>query len=152
MEAAEKLQCKPDTPRQPIPPHYYNWLTINKQGFEQDSMTDDTPANKGGQSNTSYIERRLKDKALSQYQGFTDNDDHFIKGVQTLLKQGRLAKKTAQTIKKALEQTLDPLKVLAILRKDIPHVDETGESHAAGNTANAKREIILSAYQIADKN
>lgn len=62
-----------------------------------------------------------------------------------MIAQGSIAKKTAQTIKKELEMTLDPLDVLSILRKHI-RIVETSDSR--NHPAAIKREVILSGYQI----
>jgi ERCC4-related helicase len=149
FEAVNLLECAPKTPREQIPSDYYHWLEINKQRFAQDAVQDeDSPAaGSGGQSNVAYIEKRLKDKLIRNCQKFTDADEEFLENVRKMIAQGIMAKRTAQTIKKEFEKTLDPLELLAILRKHIRSVDD-------GNTqprkfGSARREIILSGYQIA---
>ncbi len=148
FEAVELLECAPDTTRQPIPEQYYHWLETNKQRFSQDTMQQEEPArSSGGRSNVAYIEKRLKDKAFRNCKKFTDADEEFLDKVRRMIAQGLMAKKTAQTIKKAFEKTMDPLEMLAALRKHIRSVD-TGEP-AAGRSSGARREIILSAYRVA---
>ena len=148
FEAVNLLKCPPETPRQAIPKDYYHWLETNKQRFAQDTLQDEEPAgSSGGRSNASYIEKRLKDKVFRNCQKFTDADEDFLDGVRKLIAQGLMAKKTAQTIKKAFEKTLDPLELLAILRKHIRSVDE-GNNQPSRSTG-ARREIILSGYQVA---
>ena len=66
-----------------------------------------------------------------------------------MVARGTIAKKIAQIVRKELERTLDPLEVMAILRKHIRTVD-TAET-TAKTTASAKREVILSGYQIAQQ-
>lgn len=149
FEAVNMLACPPDTPRQSIPKEYYHWLEMNKQRFAQDSIQQEAEpvSSGGGRSNISYIEKRLKDKAFRSCKKFTDSDEEFLGGVRKMISQGLMAKKTAQTIKKAFEKTLDPLELLAILRKHIRAVDE-GNAQTKG-AGGARREIILSGYQIA---
>jgi HKD family nuclease len=148
FEAVNLLACPPDTPRQAIPKEYYHWLEMNKQRFALDSVQEEEPAGPGGgRSNVSYIEKRLKDKVLRSCKKFTDADEEFLDGVRKMIAQGLMAKKTAQTIKKAFEKTLDPLELLAILRKHIRAVDEGNAQ--TGRASGARREIILSGYQIA---
>lgn len=149
FEAVKELECEPDTPRYPIPKNYYHWLEINKQRFTQDTIQDDQPAGGGGRSNVGYIEKRLKEKGFRNCQKFTDADDAFIEGVKGMIAQGLMAKKTAQTIKKIFEKTLDPLEMVAILRKHIRTLATT--DRPSSQQIQAQREIILSAYQIADK-
>lgn len=149
FDAARLLECKPDTPRHPAPDDYHNRLAINKQRFEQDSIQAEDPAAKrmGGRSNLSYIEKRLKDKTFRSCPKFTDTDEEFIDGVRRMIAQGTVAKKVAQTIKKEFEKTLDPLEMLAILRKNIRLPVDPGTPQ--DNRAQARREVILSGYLIA---
>jgi hypothetical protein len=148
FEAVNLLECAPETPRHAIPKDYFHWLETNKQRFAQDTLQDKDPIGSvGGRSNVAYIEKRLKDKAFRNCKKFTDADEEFIDGVRKLIDQGLMAKKTAQTIKKAFDKTLDPLELLIILRKHIRSVDE-GNTQTKRSTG-ARREIILSGYQIA---
>ena len=90
-----------------------------------------------------YIEKRMKNVAFRRYKGFTDSDEEFILGVKQRIKQGLMAKKTAQKIKKELEKEEDPLQMLHILQRHIRLVDvdeiQNGKSPIA-------REVILSGY------
>lgn len=147
FEAVELLECAPGTPRQQIPEQYYHWLETNKQRFSQDTLQKDEPARvAGGRSNVAYIEKRLKDKTFRRYKKFTDTDEEFLDNVRRMIAQGLVAKKTAQTIKKAFEKTLDPMEMLAILRKQIRTVHLADDP--AKRPAGARREIILSGYLV----
>ncbi len=147
FDAVNELECEPDTPRYPIPADYYHWLETNKQRFAQDTLQDEQPAGGGGgRSNIGYIEKRLKDKVFRNCQKFTDDDEAFIEGVKHMIAQGLMAKKTAQTIKKAFEMTLDPLEMVAVLRKHIRTL-ATAE-HPSSQRTQIRREIILSGYQV----
>ena len=151
FEAARLLECLPDTPRQPMPEVYYHLLELNKQQFQLDQRLETDPINSlgGGRSNTSYIEHRLKDKAFKHCQKFTDSDEEFIDALSKMLSRGTIAKKVAQSVRKELEKTLDPLEVITILRKHIRVVD-TPEI-ASETSTSSKREVILSGYQIAQQ-
>lgn len=146
-DAVALMECEPDTPRHPIPPDYYHYLETNKKRFGQDSIQE-AGSGGGGRSNVSYIERRLKEKAFRNCKKFTDADEEFIYGVKHMIGQGLMAKKTAQTIKKAIETTLDPLEMVAILRDNIRTLGPTHDQNS--KQLGAKREIILSGYQIAE--
>ncbi len=152
FEAARLLKCSPDTLRQTIPEDYHHWLETNKQCFEQDTVQEEAQAGSrgGGQSNLSYIDKRLKDKAFRACPKFTDADDELIDGVRRMIGQGAVAKKPAQVIKKAFEKTLDPLEMVAILRKHVRVVVENGFSGQRGGSL-TRREVILSGYQVAAK-
>ncbi len=151
FEAVNELECEPDTPRQAVPEDYYHWLETNKQSFAQDALQDEQPAGGGsGRSNVGYIEKRLKDKVFRNCPKFTDDDETFIEDAKRMIAQGLMAKKIAQTIKKAFEKTLDPLVMVAILRQHIRSL-ATAERLASQQTQ-TRREIILSGYQIAGLN
>jgi superfamily II DNA or RNA helicase/HKD family nuclease len=146
FDAARELECQPETPKISIPNDYHHLLETNKQKFQEDMIQNIEDVNiKGGQSNYSYIERRLKEKSFKNFKGFTEIDEEFLEGVRNLLGKGLIAKKTAQTIKKAFEKTLEPMDVLHILRTNIRDVSvaEPKQKRWAGS----KKEIILSSYQ-----
>jgi superfamily II DNA or RNA helicase/HKD family nuclease len=148
FDAVKHLECPPETPRQVIPAGYYHWLEMNKQRFAQDTVQEEVSTGTGsGHSNTGYIEKRLRSKDFRCCKKFTDADEEFLDGVRRMIALGLMAKKTAQTIKKAFERTLDPLEMLAVLRKHIRTVDlgDTRNKRPGGQ----RREIILSGYQIA---
>lgn len=148
FDAARLIECMPDTPRHSIPSDYYRWLETNKQRFTQDTVQEDEPARTGGgRSNIGYIEKRLKDKAFRNCPKFTDMDEEYIDSVRRMIARGTMAKKVVQTIKKVFEKTLDPLEMITILRKHIRTVDDASDHRPA--RSGARREIILSGYQIA---
>jgi len=144
FDAAKTLECIPDTERIKIPSqNYYSLLDVNKAKFQLDStITDEDDSNKG-RSNLKYIETRMKDKTFKNCKQFTDSDDEFISGVRHMIAEGRIAKKTAQSVKKEFEKTIDPLEMFGILRKYIRSI--AVEQSLNGKNRN-KREVILSGY------
>lgn len=131
---------------------YFELLNTNKAKFQLDTTDGQEPDKKsGGKSNTSFIDRILKDKLFKNFKKFTDSDEEFINDVKQLIADGALAKKTAQIIKKAIEKSvadqglLDPMKVLHILQNNIRST--TIENQQSGN-GYQKREVILSGYLI----
>ncbi len=149
FEAARRLECKPDSPRHPVPADYHHLLACNRRQFEQDAIQAEEPAGrrKSGRSNLNYIEKRLKEKAFRNCAKFTDADEAFLAGVRHMLRQGTLAKKVAQQIKQAFDGTQEPLEMLAILRKHIRTVENPADRK--GSRAPTRHEVILSGYQIA---
>lgn len=146
FDAVYELECTPLTKRANIPNDYFHLLQTNKSKFEIDTTASDDSSNTTrGRSNTNYIEKRLEHKSFKYCKTFTDSNDEFISGVKNMLKQGTMAKKTAQIIKKELEKTLDPLEILNILRKNIRAVaiEQSGNKKTFQN-----REVILSGYII----
>lgn len=144
FDAVNLLACKPDAKRASIPSEkYFQMLDINKARFELDTTQGEEDKMKGGASNVKYIEKRMRDVAFRRYKGFTDSDEEFILGVKQMIQQGLMAKKTAQKIKKELEQEDDPLKMFHILQRNIRSV--AVEEIQNGKSPSA-REVILSGY------
>jgi hypothetical protein len=150
FEAATLAECESDTKRIAIPENYYHLLETNKQRFRQDTQQSEAPiqATRGGRSNIKYVETRLKDPAFKHCKKFTDLDEDFLASVKTMIKQGMVAKKVAQVIKKEFEKTVDPLEMLASLRK---HVRVLAKQESGKNKRVNKREIVLSVYQMGNQ-
>ncbi|MBC2744855.1 MAG: DEAD/DEAH box helicase family protein [Desulfosarcina sp.] len=148
FDAVRFLECAADTPRHTVPADYYHCLETNKQRFDQDTMQSKEPAgSRGGRSNLSYIDKRLKDKAFRNCPRFTDADEDLIEGIRRMIAHGTMAKKVAQTIKREFEKALDPLEMLAILRMHVRVVDDAADRK--NRKERVWREVILSGYQIA---
>jgi len=116
FEAADLLKCEPDTEKRTIPQQYYQWLDLNKKEF--DLLTSDEIVEKstgGGRSNEKYVIMRLKANDIKQFQGFTEDDEDFLKATLSALEDGIIPKNTSKRLKNELEREANPLKVLAIL-------------------------------------
>ncbi|MDR2027706.1 MAG: hypothetical protein LBQ01_09150, partial [Prevotellaceae bacterium] len=151
FDAMNKIECKPDERRQPVPDNYFDMLDFNRAQFRQDTTENsELPAKKGGKSNAGFIENMLKDPVFKNCKKFTESDWEFLNTVRLMLTGGVIAKKTAQLIKKELEKValaenhLDPMRVLYILRTHIKPVEMEQKTGQAGNYL--KREVILSEY------
>jgi hypothetical protein len=64
--------------------------------------------------------KRLRAKEIGRYQGFTDDDEQYIQEVLQLLSDGALPRPTTKKVAASLRKEAEPLKVLGILRRDIP--------------------------------
>ena len=144
FDAAKILECEPDTERVKIPSNnYFSLLEVNRAKFQIDSTISDDEETSGGRSNLKYIETRLKDKAFKNCKLFTHSDEEFINGVRHMIAQGSIAKKTAQSIKKEFELTIEPLQMFSILRK---HIRSIAVEESQNSKNSIKREVILSGY------
>ena len=103
-----------------------------------------------GSPNDAYILKRLKDKAVRRCQQFTEDDEEFVGKVIRLLEDGALPKATAKKIAAALKKpgNLQPLKVLAVLRRDIKREFFQASPAAHASQALAPREVILSSFLV----
>lgn len=136
--------------RQAIASDFYALLDRNKDAFAADTSPandDASPRSKGG-ANDAYILKRLKAQEIRRYHGFTEDDEAYIQQVIQLLADGALPKLTAKTVAEALKRESEPLRVLGILRRDIPA--QFFQPTRAQQTLQAfsPREVILSSYLV----
>src|SRR6266487_5236832 len=134
--------------RQTIMPDFYPLLDKSKRAFEAATTTEheDASAARGGGQNDAYILKRLKAKEVSRYHGYTEDAELFIQQVKQLVTDGALPRPTTKKVAEALKKENEPLKVLGILRRDIPALffqpTRVQESAHMFNP----REVILSSY------
>lgn len=143
FDAVNELDCPKKTKRAKVPSNYFQMLDVNKAKFTLDTTIAEETGGSGGRSNAAYIEKRLKDKSFKLFKGFTESDDEFIAALRYTLAQGKMAKKTAQIVKKELQKVLEPLQVLHVLKKH-GRININIEKDDKKNYQ--KREVILSGY------
>ena len=136
--------------RQSIPREFYDLLDRNKSAFVTATTADAEQAasTHRGSPNDAYILKRLKDKAVRRCSQFTEDDEEFVGKVIRLVEDGSLpkatAKKTAAALKKP--ENLQPLKVLAVIRRDVKYEFFQANPAAHASQALAPREVILSSW------
>jgi superfamily II DNA or RNA helicase len=151
--SAAKILKPADTgePRQSIPREFYDLLDRNKAAFVLATIADAEQAasTHRGSPNDAYILKRLTDRAVRRCPQFTEDDEEFVGNVIRLLEDGALPKPTAKKVAGALKKDVEPLKVLAILRRDIKREFFQPSPAAHANQAFMPREVILSSYLLA---
>jgi superfamily II DNA or RNA helicase len=153
MSAAKILKpADQSEPRQSIPREFYDLLDRNKDAFFTATTADPEQAESShrGSPNDAYILKRLKDKVVCRCQQFTEDDEEFVDKVICLLEDGALPKPTAKKVATALKkpENLQPLKVLAVVRRHIKHEFFQANPAAHASQTLAPREVILSSYLI----
>jgi superfamily II DNA/RNA helicase len=153
MTAAKILKpADPKETRQSIPREFYDLLDKNKGAFVTATTADAEQAasTHRGSPNDAYILKRLKDKAVRRCQQFTEDDEEFVGKVIRLIEDGSLPKATAKKVAASLKkpENLPPLKVLAVLRRDIKHEYFQASPAAHASQALALREVILSSFLV----
>jgi len=139
--------------RQTVSEAFYPLLDKNKNAFAaatSPEVDDAIPKHKGG-ANDAYILKRLKAKEIRRYQGFTDDDELFIQQVVQLLTDGALPRPTTKKVAEALKTEVEPLKVLGILRRDIPSLFFQATRAQLTHQNLSPREVILSSYLVEAK-
>jgi superfamily II DNA/RNA helicase len=136
--------------RQKIPPDFYALLDKSKRAFESVTTTahDDAPASRGGGQNDAYILKRLKAKEISRYHGYTEDDELLIRQVKQLLTDGALPRPTTRKVAEALKKEIEPLRVLGILRRDIPALFFQATRAQEDAYLFNPREVILSSFLV----
>ena len=149
FDAADYFECSEDTEKRSIPKSYYSMLDINKAKFELLTTSEDIEPSpsRGGRSNEKYVISRLKVKEFRNFSGFTEEDEEYIRLILLAYNDGVIPLNTSKKIKKAIEKEKKPLKVLGILKINIPYnilgVEQTGKPLEL-----IKGEVILSEYLI----
>jgi hypothetical protein len=149
MSAAKILKpADPKEARQSIPHEFYNLLDKNKIAFVTATTAEAAQAESThrGSPSDAYLMKRLKDKAVRRCPQFTEDDEEFVGKVIRLLEDGALPKPTSKKVAAALKkpENLQPLKVLAVLRRDIKWEYFQASPAAHASQALALREVILS--------
>ena len=153
MTAAKILKpADPKEVRQSIPREFYDLLDRNKAAFVTATTADAEHAasTHRGSPNDAYILKRLKDKVVRRCQQFTEDDEEFFGKVIRLVEDGSLPKATAKKVAAALKKpdNLAPLKVLAVLRRDVKSEFFQTSPIAHASQGLAPREVILSSYLV----
>jgi superfamily II DNA/RNA helicase len=133
--------------RQPIRHEFYHLLERNKQAFVDVTTaegSDGIPHRNN--ANDSYILKRLKARDISRFQGFTDDDELYIRQVIGLIDDGALPKPTTKKVATALKKEIVPFKVLGILKREIPKQFFQATVADAARHEYSPREVILSSF------
>lgn len=147
---AETLETTPAEQRHEIPPErFYPLLDKNKDGFQAATLPGvETllPAAAGG-GNEAIVLKRLRTRDFRNSDALTPEDRKFAAAVHQIIADGRVGKHTVRKVKEAFEQTADPVKMIAILRREVDSRYLLGPVLRADKDAPpAPREVILSSY------
>ena len=148
FDAVNIFKCEPNEKRKNVPKEYYDYLMKNKFEFDQitsDEM-DEAEKSPGGMSNEKYVIQRLKVRDFYECSSFTDDDEEFIKVVQEKYSEGIIPKNISKRIKQEIEKIIDPLKILGVLKREIPSRLLGVRNTGIGSFTISKREVILSEW------
>jgi len=151
LSAAKTLEVKSDTKREKIGDNFYDLLANNKQAFIE-STTEEAQEvqTKRGRDSSVQVAKILKSREIKSFKGYTDENEVYINNVIRLLEEGALPKRTTKdllkTINHELSKKFNPLKLLSILKVNIP--SEFFKETLAESSAQVSgpREVILSEY------
>jgi len=154
IEAAKQLETMADTKREKLGNNFYELLEDNKEAFAFCTMEEAPETKKrGGRDSATQMFKILK--AIKDYRQFTDEQEAYLAKVMKQLEEGGLPRQTAKKTLRELNHKIkavgaSPLKILAILQKNI--APELLESHFAESAAHTfgPREVILSEYLVGE--
>ena len=152
LTAAKILESSINEQREKLPlEDYYELLDKNKTAFFNATIEEIVETRrKGGADSATKLLKILKVVQKNSKQ-LTEEQEEYIKKIINQLEKGALPKKTIQRTLKAVEklklkEIKNPLKVIAILQKEIsPRFLESHYAEFSGKIE-GKREVILSMY------
>jgi len=152
LTAAKILESSINEQRKKLPlEDYYELLDKNKTAFFNATIEEVIETRrKGGTDSTTKLLKILKVVQKNSKQ-LTEEQEEYLKKIINQLEKGALPKKTVQRALKAVqklkvEEIKNPLKVIAILQKEIsPRFLENHYAEFSGKIE-GKREVILSMY------
>jgi len=151
LDTATLLECDRDTPRLQIPQSYYDFLAANKEQFAGDTSPaeEDKKTRGGGQSNEQFIIKLLNSKPITNFKGYTDEDETYLKLVRQAFEAGIVPRNTSKRLRSALDQMkggFTPLKLLNLLKKNIPDALLFTPPQSSPDSLSERGEVILSEY------
>lgn len=150
ISAAKMLEAEEKTKRHKIGKDYFDLLEKNKKAFEFATSEEAEEIHLKRGSRESAVQLLKVLKAIRDFRQFTEEQEAYLKLVIKQLEEGGMPKQTAKkTLKKVnAENGINPLKILAVLQKNIP--SEFLKEHISESSAQTfgPREVILSEYLV----
>ncbi len=133
-----------------IAENFYDLLDKNRAEFLAATSAEaaGATARPGGGVNAAYILKRLAAREIRDYHGYTEEDELLMQQVIQCLADGAIPRATAKKVAGAMKKQADPLKVLGILRCDIPQALLSPTQAAQAHGTNSPREVILSSMLV----
>lgn len=153
IQAAKQLRADPKEKSSQINDRFYLLLKRNMDAIYNPVTDEDiqTSNNKRGLDNSMRLLKILKSKEIKSYKGYTNDDEYYLSQVIEEFNSGGIPKKISQNIFKTIQESPEivqnPLKLLNILRNELPQ-DFLVHDFSKNGDINHKREIILSEYFI----
>ena len=149
FSAAHHFACSADTPSAVRGLDFYALLDHNKAAF--DEATADEGANQIPQRSRDTAARllqRLRTKDVRDFQGYTEDDEEYVKKVIRLLEDGALPRPTLKKLAESFKMEANPLKLLGIMKRDIPsQFFQSVRAETVKHNFNP-RQVILSKYLV----
>jgi hypothetical protein len=90
----------------------------------------------------------LRTKEVRNFSGYTDEDEEYIQRVVQLLEDGALPRPTLKKLSETFKSEPQPLKLLALMRRDIPpQFFQPVRAETMRNNF-SPRQVVLSEYLV----
>ena len=149
--AVKYFECFKEETKKDIPQKYYDYLNVNKQKFQEDSIENEFDDNYKVRGKSKEISITKNLKALSKCPKFTPEDIEFINSLIKTLQTGIIADKTQKKLNDFLKQEMEKvsgfneLKILSEIRKIIPN-QYLNQYDNNKKSSNYRKEIVLSEF------
>lgn len=153
LTAAKILEAVSSDKRTKLGDDFYSLLEQNKKAFEYATI-EELPETKrrSGRDSATQVLRILRSNEIKHFKGYTDEDEDYLKQVIKEIEEGGLPKQTTKTLVKQIDEVLkdgiNPLRLLAILRMNIPSEFLIENLAVSSAKTHGPREVILSEYFI----
>lgn len=157
LQAAHALKVNSNEKRSQLDNTFYSLLEKNSEMLSISSKIEDEEfsTKRGSRDNAARLSKMLKAKQIKTFKGYTDDDENYISKVIEELDAGGIPKKVSQRIYNKVQKTpellINPLKILTLLKLELPSAFLQPNHIEATQGLGTKKEIILSEYFKADK-
>jgi superfamily II DNA or RNA helicase len=152
IQAAHAFRAEPSEKRSKLDKTFYSLLEKNAEMLTKSTEQEEEEftSKRGSRDNAARLSKMLKAKQIRNFQGFTDNDDLYLSQVIEELDAGGIPKKITQTIYSKIESApellTNPLKILALIKLELPAAFLRPTQADQGQGRGVSKEIILSEY------
>ncbi len=148
FDAINILKCEPEEIKKTIPKSYYDYLYKNTNIFNNITLDlhSELQTDRRGLSNELYVLKTLKSDLIKNYTSFTDDDENYIKVVINKYNEGVIPKNLTKRIKNEFETENNPLKILLILKREIPERLLELEHSRSSDEFITNTEVVLSEW------
>lgn len=152
VQAAHALKADAQEKRSQLDKTFYSLLDKNSEMLSRSTEIEEEEfsTKRGSRDNAARLSKILKAKQVRNFQGFTDDDEEYIANVIAELDAGGIPKKISQRIYSKVEKTpellVNPLKLLTVLKLELPAAFLQPNQAEQGQGRNSTKEIILSEY------
>jgi len=149
FDAAKLFESSINDTRHSFGPEFYQLLEQNKEFFNQATIEDmPLSAARGGDTGRRIL-KILRSNPVRLFKGFTEDDEEFLEKVTRLLEEGSLPKHLLARLHNELSNEIEPMKIFAILKRDISRDFFKAFVAQEETSAAAPVEVILSEYLVA---